>query len=114
LKSRVAHLTSELYKANQTIDFLSKLTGQNPDLIKRNLGNVSEPPFLPQSVERGEPKKLQRQDSAVTTKQGQLEDPSRPNTQNMVQLSMRQTFLRQNNASNAANESKDAITGRII
>ena len=63
LKLRVAHLTSELYKANQTIDFLSKLTGQNPDLIKRNLGNVThqEPsPVLTTTNMTGEPRKLQR------------------------------------------------------
>lgn len=39
LKSRVAALTDELSKANETIGFLSSITGQNPDLIKRNLGN---------------------------------------------------------------------------
>lgn len=42
LKQRVAHLTEELSKASQTIDFLSSLTGQNPDLIKKNLVNFDE------------------------------------------------------------------------
>lgn len=42
LKAKVASLTEELFKANQTIDFLSSLTGQNPDLIKANLGNLDE------------------------------------------------------------------------
>ena len=37
LKQRNAALTSELSKANQTIQFLSSLTGKNPDLIKQNL-----------------------------------------------------------------------------
>jgi ribosomal protein S30 len=40
LKKRVADLTDELSKANQTITFLSTITGQNPDLIKANLGNL--------------------------------------------------------------------------
>lgn len=40
LKAKNASLTDELFKANQTINFLSTLTGQNPDLIKANLGNV--------------------------------------------------------------------------
>jgi hypothetical protein len=34
LKQRVALLTEELLKANETIDFLSSVTGQNPELIK--------------------------------------------------------------------------------
>ena len=34
LKDRVSALTDELRKANQTISFLSTVTGQNPDLIK--------------------------------------------------------------------------------
>lgn len=32
-------LTDELIKANETISFLSSLTGQNPNLIRNNLGN---------------------------------------------------------------------------
>jgi hypothetical protein len=36
----VAALTEELFQANQTITFLSTITGQNPDLIKANLGNL--------------------------------------------------------------------------
>lgn len=40
LKAKVASLTEELFKANQTITFLSTITGQNPDLIKANLGNL--------------------------------------------------------------------------
>jgi len=43
LKQRNAALTDELSKANKTIQFLSSLTGQNPDLIKRNLGNFDTP-----------------------------------------------------------------------
>jgi hypothetical protein len=35
-------LTEELSKANQTIDFLSSITGQNPDLVKKNLVNFEE------------------------------------------------------------------------
>lgn len=42
LKLRVALLTEELSKANQTIDFLSSITGQNPDLVKKNLVNFEE------------------------------------------------------------------------
>lgn len=48
LKARVAALTDELYKANQTITFLSNITGQNPDLIKANLGNVD---FLDKQIQ---------------------------------------------------------------
>jgi len=33
-------LTEELFKANETIAFLSSLTGQNPDLVKQNLNNI--------------------------------------------------------------------------
>lgn len=40
LKCRVAALTEDLFKANQTITFLSTITGQNPELIKANLGNL--------------------------------------------------------------------------
>jgi hypothetical protein len=32
-------LTDELLKANETISFLSSLTGQNPNLIRQNLAN---------------------------------------------------------------------------
>jgi kinesin family protein 4/21/27 len=39
LKLQVAHLTEELSKANQTIEFLSSVTGQNPELIKKNIAN---------------------------------------------------------------------------
>ena len=37
LKNQVNILTDELFKANQTIQFLSSITGQNPDLISKNL-----------------------------------------------------------------------------
>ena len=40
LKAKNASLTDELFKANQTITFLSTITGKNPDLIKANLGNL--------------------------------------------------------------------------
>jgi hypothetical protein len=43
----VAALTDELFKANQTITFLSTITGQNPDLIKQNLGNLE---FIEQQI----------------------------------------------------------------
>lgn len=68
LKLRVAHLTEELSKANQTIEFLSSVTGQNPELIKKNIGNFD-------STGNG----LQRQDSALTTKKGQAGE-TRPNS----------------------------------
>lgn len=37
-------LTDELFKANETISFLSSLTGQNPDLVKANLQKIGEKP----------------------------------------------------------------------
>jgi hypothetical protein len=41
LKEQVRMLTAELFKANETISFLSSLTGQNPDLVKQNLNNIN-------------------------------------------------------------------------
>ena len=32
-------LTEELFNANETISFLSSITGQNPGLIKKNIEN---------------------------------------------------------------------------
>lgn len=37
LKKQVRSLTEELGKANETISFLTSVTGQNPNLIKQNL-----------------------------------------------------------------------------
>jgi len=62
LKKQVRILTEELAKANETISFLTSVTGQNPDIIKRNLGNLD--PSFDQSAEGG----LKRQDSALTLK----------------------------------------------
>ena len=36
-------LNEELLKANETIQFLSQITGSNPNIIQKNLGNVSSP-----------------------------------------------------------------------
>ena len=36
LKEQVRKLTEELAKANETIDFLTKLTKENPGDLKRN------------------------------------------------------------------------------
>lgn len=95
LKARVAALTDELYKANQTIQFLSNITGQNPDLIKANLGNVD---FLDKQIQQ----KLARPDSGAKKEED-------------VMSSFRMTNGRSSNSvNNAANETKDAITGRII
>ncbi len=40
LKRQVKILTEELANANETINFLSSLTGQNPAMINKNLGRV--------------------------------------------------------------------------
>lgn len=40
LKRQVKILTEELANANETINFLSSLTGQNPSMIGKNLGRV--------------------------------------------------------------------------
>ena len=40
LKKQVKNLTGELIKANETISFLSSITGDNPSLIKQNLGRL--------------------------------------------------------------------------
>ena len=37
-------LTEELFKANETISFLSSLTGQNPELVKANLNQIGDTP----------------------------------------------------------------------
>lgn len=39
LKLQVRLLTEELFKANQTIQFLSQITGSNPDVVRDNLNN---------------------------------------------------------------------------
>ena len=41
LKRQVRILTEELANANETINFLSSLTGQNPQMIKGNLGKAA-------------------------------------------------------------------------
>ena len=41
LKRQVKILTEELANANETINFLSSLTGQNPQMIGRNLGGAN-------------------------------------------------------------------------
>jgi hypothetical protein len=40
LKKENKLLNEELSKANDTIQFLSQITGNNPQAIKNNLGNV--------------------------------------------------------------------------
>ena len=95
LKRQVRSLTEELAKANETISFLTSVTGQNPNLIKQNIDTTD-----------GDAPRLKRQDSAVTTKiQEQDGDDSVRN-----RLNPRSNT----NVNSAANETKDAITGRII
>ena len=49
LKDQVRRLTEELAKANETIDFLSKLTKQNPQNLKANFeSTVQEESELPE------------------------------------------------------------------
>lgn len=40
LKRQVRILTEELSNANETINFLSSLTGKNPQMIGKNLGRL--------------------------------------------------------------------------
>jgi len=42
LKRQVKLLTEELAKANETIDFLSSVTGKNPGLIKQNIADMED------------------------------------------------------------------------
>jgi hypothetical protein len=42
LKRQVKLLTEELANANETISFLSSITGQNPALIKKNIQHFNE------------------------------------------------------------------------
>jgi hypothetical protein len=62
-------LTDELYQANQTINFLSTITGQNPDLIKSNLHHLD-------AVEPSS-KELKKSDSALTLKKSELDPTTR-------------------------------------
>ena len=49
LKDQVRRLTEELAKANETIDFLSKLTNQNPQNLKANFeSTVQEDSEVPE------------------------------------------------------------------
>lgn len=64
-------LTEELFNANQTISFLSAITGQNPGLIKKNIENYDSDQkknWSPTKLGSGpiDPKQIVRQDSAVT------------------------------------------------
>ena len=64
-------LTEELFNANETISFLSSITGQNPGLIKKNIENYDSDQknnWSPTKLGSGpiDPKQIVRQDSAVT------------------------------------------------
>jgi hypothetical protein len=64
-------LTEELFNANETISFLSSITGQNPGLIKKNIDNYDleqKKNWSPTKNANGvvDPKQIVRQDSAVT------------------------------------------------
>jgi len=119
-------LTDELFKANETISFLSSLTGQNPDLVKANLAKIGDKP----SPQKG--KNLVRQDSEITQKKDGTEGESH---RLMTEIEKEKFFAQNapadsvsqaaysrrigtaetaNGPNNAANETKDAITGRII
>ena len=75
LKRQVRILTDELSNANETINWLSSLTGQNPSTVRRNINN---PVQAPGSASRpsqgnfmdreGSNNALNRQDSAVTNR----------------------------------------------
>lgn len=64
-------LTEELFNANETISFLSSITGQNPGLVKKNIDNYDSEQkknWSPTKNVNGvvDPKQIVRQDSAVT------------------------------------------------
>ena len=65
LKQQVKMLTEELIKANETIQFLSSITGQNPDLVKANLHGINNSRQHTPPRNDGRPP-IARQDSAVT------------------------------------------------
>ena len=160
LKRQVKILTEELANANETINFLSSLTGKNPQMIKNNIGGAGQgagsggggprgsTPTRGLNGEKGGGgpggapggnrnnnvggsyngpngtgnKVLQRQDSAVTQKAGQDgaggggAGPNRDEIDriNANRVGTAGTVNTQSGTNNAANETKDAITGRII
>ena len=60
LKRQVRILTEELANANETINFLSSLTGQNPQMIGKNLGKAAQIGGAGQSATVPVSPKLQR------------------------------------------------------
>ena len=87
LKYQNKILTEQLAEANETIQFLSQLTGQNPETIKNNLKNVSLPGYselqninnivlgdnqdpVPNTEGDLKPKRLDSASSALTEKRG--------------------------------------------
>lgn len=45
MKNQIKVLTEELEKANQTIQFLSQITGANPLVINDNIQNMTDDQF---------------------------------------------------------------------
>ena len=150
-------MIEELANANETINFLSSLTGKNPQMIKNNIGGAGQGAGGGDSGPRGSTptraldggmgggpggvpgvnrnnntggsyngpngtgnKVLQRQDSAVTQKAGQDgAGGGGPNRDEIDRINANRvgtagTVNTQSGTNNAANETKDAITGRII
>ena len=125
-------LTGELANANETIEWLSSLTGQNPSVVRRNVNGSGQVPSSAGRPSHGNymdrggspPKALQRQDSAVTNRNSNaglggigaqgisVEQAAEIERVNANRVGTAVTAGGTSN--NAANETKDAITGRII
>jgi hypothetical protein len=113
-------LTDELANANETISFLSSITGQNPQLIRKNISNFTE--TGQQWNNSNDKERKVRQDSAVTQKHRQIADERALSAERQAEISRinqnrvgtAHTITSGGVVNNAANETKDAITGRII
>ena len=128
LKNQVRILTEELANANETIAFLSSLTGKNPALVKQNINRIRQggggventPENFHGHMAAGEDSAaiLHRQDSAVSNNgPDEISSVQRDNINriNANRQGTAGTVMTQSAVSNnAANETKDAITGRII
>ena len=138
LKRQNRHLTDELSKANETIQFLSQITGSSPATIASNLDKVLSPAprkevqVVNQVVLEGNP--VERSGSASSAKTEKRQHPGINNAatdriikdkDNIEKFFKEKSETLQNianmnkpmasmNLPSAVNESKDAITERII
>lgn len=139
LKRENRLLTEELAQANQTIQFLGQLTGSNPKTVQQNLKNVQMPNMIqPGEETTGENDGGKRQgsnSSAKTERRGVTDSQERrqiiteriiKDKDNIEKFFREKSETLQNIASgggaggksnplpSAVNETKDAITERII